>query len=222
MTWVSQSSQQIAFVVWNASQGAYGVVASPQNLGTNEPYPPFPGFTVQSVKSAHNNVVFSYNATFASHIEYAFMTGNPVGNTYAPPAWQDLSVTFVAAPFGMPGGAHIRGVSISPNPNTGYDYAYMLAQNVLSQDFQEAQFQISQNGLAAPVTLRTAELNLSSVGSSGIPQEALYFYDPATMMGFANWYDPSSARASSSLPKEMLAGCTIRTAICSRSFPLPA
>lgn len=42
VSWVSQStSQQIAFVVWDGSQGAYRVVASPQNLGMNNLNPPF-------------------------------------------------------------------------------------------------------------------------------------------------------------------------------------
>ncbi len=195
VTWISQStSQQIAFVVAGGGQSAYRVVAGPQNPGATNQNPPFPGFTIQSVKSAYNNVIFSYDTSFASRLKYAFMVGDPVGNTYTLPAWTDLTPTFTIAPFFMGGGVHIRGVSISPAPNPAYDYAYMLAKNLGTGNFQEAQFQISQTGLAAPVALRSAELNLSSVGSAGVPQEALYYYDPGTTIGFADWYDvPSSS-----------------------------
>jgi hypothetical protein len=196
VTWISQStSQQIAFVVASGGQSGYRVVAGPQSPGVTNLNPPFPGFTIQSVKSVHNNVVFSYDNSFASRIKYVFMVGDPVGNTYTLPAWTDLTAIFNGPPFSMVGGVHVRGVSISPVPNSAYDYAYMLAKDLGGppNHFQEAQFQVSQAGLAAPVTLRSAELDLSSVGSASIPQEALYFYDPTTTMGFTEWYDvPSS------------------------------
>jgi hypothetical protein len=198
VTWISQSTQRIAFVVGGQ------IVGSPQNLGVTTRDPPLPGYLIQSVKSAYNNFAFSYDtsAPYPSQYKYVMMTGNPSANTYSLPAWTDLTGIFSAAPFNMiagPPSCHVRYVSISPNPNPGYDTAYVLVKDLTNEPeptqlFQEAAFQISQAGLSAPVQLR-AEVSLDSLmPPDGPPLEALYYYDPGTTYGFAEWYDtPSSS-----------------------------
>jgi hypothetical protein len=199
VSWISQSTmQQIAFVAGGQ------VVGSPQNLGLITADPPMPGYIIQSVKSAHNNFVFSYDPATVSHFKWAQMTGNPSANTYTPPTWNDLN-SLINTYFGIGlADCHIRDVSFSPNPNTGYDTAYVLVKDItnanqLLQTFLEAQFQISQNGLLVGTQLRGAEVGLNSLLPSdqapfGPPYYTLYYYDPGTTYGFAEWYyTPSSS-----------------------------
>jgi hypothetical protein len=191
VSWASQgSSQQIAFVVSDGS--GCRVVAGSQGLGPNDLAPPFPGFIIQSLKNGHTGVAFSWDGAMASSFKYVQMTGDPAGNTFTLPAWTDLSGFLSGFITGSP---YIRDASISPSPNPGYDYAYMLVRDVgtAPNPFQEMRFHLSQTGLTVPVALRSAELDL--VGAiPTLPRHALYYYDPATTMGFANWYDsPSSS-----------------------------
>ncbi len=197
VTWISQSAmQQMAFVVGSE------IVGSTQNLGLTTADPPMPGYSIQSVKNAHNNFVFSYDPTYVSHFKWAQMTGNPSTNTYTPPTWTDLN-SLINTYFGIAlADCLIRDVSISPNPNTGYDTAYVLVKDITNpnqalQTFLEAQFQISQNGLLVGTQLRGAEVGLNSLLPSdqapfGPPYYTLYYYDPGTTYGFAEWYDTPS------------------------------
>jgi hypothetical protein len=144
------------------------------------------------VKGSHGNVVFSWDASQPSRFKDTIMLGNPVGNTYAAPAWADMTSFFTAAPF-LIATPHIRHVSIYPDPNTGLDRVYALAKNTTSGRFEEAEFDISSTGLSLPgVRLRSIGIDLSGVGSTGIPTHALYYYDPLTTLGFANWWDSAA------------------------------
>ena len=166
-------------------------------FGAHIPFVHHLGFKIQTVKSAHKIAIFNYGATLASQYQDVVVTGDPVGNTLSPPVMTDLTPLFAAFPLlTLPPNIHIRDVCISPDSNPGYDRAYMLIKDIYpaSQKFVEVQFQLSQTGLVAAVPLRTAQLDLvSGIPPTGPPQQSLYYYDPVTTMGFANWFDTPSA-----------------------------
>jgi hypothetical protein len=163
-------------------------VQNSQSLGSTTLNPPYPGFVIASVKGSHGNVVFSWDATQPSRFKDTIMLGNPGGNTYAAPAWADMTPIFAAAPFPVDT-THVRHVSIYPDPNPGLDKVYALVKYTTTGRFEEAQFDLSWAGLSSPVRLRPIGIDLSTVGPTGIPSHALYYYDPLTTQGFANWWD---------------------------------
>jgi hypothetical protein len=194
VTWSWQSGPlQIAYVASNGSD--YRVVGSPQGLGPLTMDPAYPGYVIQSIKGSNGNVAFSWDPAQPSQFKSTVMPGNPLGNTYASPSWADMSPVFTAAQFGIPATkVKIRHVGIYPDPNTGWDKVYALVQNTSSGLFEEAEFNISSTGLSLPSVprLRSVGIDLSSVGSTGIPLHALYYYDPSSTQGFANWWDSTA------------------------------
>jgi hypothetical protein len=209
ITWSSESgSRQIAFVASNT--GNLRQVASSQGLGMDTPDPPYPGFVIQSVKGGYFNIVLGWDASMTSRFKMALMSGDPFGNTYPPPSWGDMSPTFTA--FIPPSYVRVRHMGVYPDTNVTYDRVYALVENAMTGLFEEAQLDLSSAGLSPPARLRLNGINLSGVGPTGIPQHALYYYDPGTTYGFANWWDSAAGKWITWRWYETTSGSTIAVA----------
>ena len=167
-----QFGQNVSFIASNG--GSYSRYGSTQFLGpvSTDSYP---NQVLQTVKSLHSGVGFTFNDVMPSASTYVFATGDTVLNTFNATAPVQLSsMLLVIFPFTT----QVIGLSIYPDPSSTFDWVYVLVQQQASPaSFMEGRMQLSTTGFATGGSLRPGPYDISPFAATAA-NRVLYYYDP--------------------------------------------